>query len=82
MNELLISEPLTTYLPEADPALLAEAMVAFANSDGGAIVLGVDEAGRLSDAPIHKEELEGALRVAEQRAGHRDRKSTRLNSSH
>ncbi len=67
MNELLLSEPLTIYLPEADPTLLAEAMVAFANSDGGVIVLGVDEVGRLSDAPIHGEELEGALRVAEQR---------------
>ena len=67
MNEQLISGPLTTYLPEADPAALAETMVAFANSDGGAIVLGVDDAGRQSYSAIFGEELEGALRAAEQR---------------
>ena len=63
----MLSGPLTTYLPEADPALLAETMVAFANSDGGAIVLGVDEDGGENYEPIYEEELEGALRAAEQR---------------
>ena len=67
MNELVLSGPFTTYLPEADPILLAETMVALANGDGGAIVLGVDEAGRQSYDSIYGEELEGALRAAEQR---------------
>ena len=67
MNELVLSGPFTTYLPEADPVLLAETMVAFANGDGGAIVLGVDEAGRQICDSIYGEELEGALRAAEQR---------------
>ena len=63
----MLSGPFTTYLPEADPVLLAETMVAFANGDGGAIVLGVDEAGRQICDSIYGEELEGALRAAEQR---------------
>ena len=33
-------------LPEADGDLLAETLVAFANSDGGTIFLGLDENGR------------------------------------
>lgn len=67
MNEKPLTGPFTTYLLEADPALLAETMVAFANSDGGAIVLGVDESGRQSYDPIYGDELEGALHAAEQR---------------
>ena len=42
-------------------------MVTFANSDGGAIVVGVDEAGWQSDSPINAEELDSALRAAEHR---------------
>ena len=33
-------------MPEPDAELLAETLVAFANSDGGAILIGVDEQGR------------------------------------
>lgn len=42
-------------------------MVAFANSDGGIIVLGVDDTGLQTLDPIYEEELEGALRTAEHR---------------
>ena len=63
----MLSDPLTTYLPEADPDLLAETMVSFANGDGGAIVIGLDEDGGGNHDPIYEEELEGALRAAEQR---------------
>ncbi len=50
-------------LPEAEPQALAETMVAFANSDGGTIVLGFDERGR-QIARIGPEEIESALRAA------------------
>jgi ATP-dependent DNA helicase RecG len=55
--------PRLAFLPEAAPDLLAECLVAFANSDGGLIVLGLEENGRPSD-PIWDEEAEGALKVA------------------
>lgn len=67
MKDQALSGSFTTYLSEADPALLAETMVAFANSDGGAIVVGVDEIGWQSDSQINAEELESALRAAEYR---------------
>lgn len=48
--------PLLAFVPELDPDLLAETMVAFANADGGSILLGVDDDGSgvcpLSDAQI------------------------------
>ena len=50
-------------LPEADPQALAETMVAFANSDGGTVVLGFDERGR-QVARIAPEDIESALRAA------------------
>jgi ATP-dependent DNA helicase RecG len=53
-------------LSEADPYALAELMVAFANGDGGSIVVGKDSDGKASDPPIYVEELEGALHEAEQ----------------
>ena len=54
------------FLPEADPDLLAEAMVSLANASGGLIVLGVDREGRLADE-IWEEEAESALRAAARR---------------
>ncbi len=51
------------FLPDADVEALAECLVAFANGDGGLIVLGLDENGR-STAPIWDEEAEAALREA------------------
>jgi ATP-dependent DNA helicase RecG len=50
-------------LPEADPALLAENLVALANSEGGLIILGMESDGRLA-GPIWEEEAEEALRLA------------------
>ena len=66
MSMMPKSNPLTSCLSEADPYALAELMVAFANGDGGSIVVGKDSDGNISDPPIYVEELEGALFEAEQ----------------
>lgn len=51
------------WLPEADPSALAETLVAFANSDGGTVVVGYDEHGR-SAANLTGEDVEACLRRA------------------
>ena len=51
------------FLPDANPEALAGCLVAFANGDGGLIVLGLDETGRVAES-IWEEEAEGALRAA------------------
>ncbi len=56
--------PLTAYLPDAAPERLAECLVAFANTDGGTVIVGRDERGQLLQR-IYAEELEGALKAAE-----------------
>jgi ATP-dependent DNA helicase RecG len=57
---------LLELLPEADGNKLAEAMVAFANGDGGTILVGVDRSGR-PKGTLYTEDVDGALRVAELR---------------
>lgn len=54
------------FLPTAEVGPLAECLTAFANSDGGLIVLGLDDHGRSTEA-IWEEEAEGALREAARR---------------
>ena len=53
-------------LPDADGGRLAEVMVAFANGDGGTVLVGVDEAGRPTGG-VFPEDVDGALRSAELR---------------
>lgn len=54
------------FLPEPDEDRLAEALVAFANADGGAIVIGVDDKGNPTGG-VDPDELEGSLRAATMR---------------
>jgi ATP-dependent DNA helicase RecG len=57
---------LVECLPEADGNRLAEVMIAFANGDGGTVLVGVDDAGRPTGR-VFPEDVEGALRAAELR---------------
>ncbi|MFC1465424.1 MAG: ATP-binding protein [Candidatus Brachytrichaceae bacterium NZ_4S206] len=58
-----VASHLLAFLPELDPQALAETLIAFANSDGGTIVLGYDERGRPAmHAP--PEDIEAVLREA------------------
>ncbi|NLE46135.1 MAG: transcriptional regulator [Chloroflexi bacterium] len=56
---------LLAFMLEPDADSLAEAMVAFANADGGTILIGVDETGRAS-GDVYADEVEIALRAAVQ----------------
>ncbi|MCP4538465.1 MAG: transcriptional regulator [Chloroflexi bacterium] len=50
-------------MPEPEPQLLAETLVALANSDGGTILIGVDEAGQTT-GQAYADEVEEVLRAA------------------
>ena len=53
---------LLAFMPEPEAQLLAETLVAFANSDGGTILIGVDETGRAA-GQVYADEVEVALRA-------------------
>ena len=55
---------LVEYLPDLDVDRLAMTLVAFANGDGGTIVLGVDAGGKPIGS-VYPEDVEGVLRRAE-----------------
>lgn len=55
--------PHVEYMPQPDAERLAETLVAFANADGGTILLGVEPDGT-TVAGLVDDELEGALREA------------------
>jgi ATP-dependent DNA helicase RecG len=54
------------FIPEPDAESLADALVAFANTDGGTIVVGLDENGEYV-GQVYSEDLEGILKEAEKR---------------
>lgn len=51
------------YLPHPDVAALAELLAAFANSDGGTVIVGADEHGRVTQG-LYPDEIEGTLKAA------------------
>jgi ATP-dependent DNA helicase RecG len=51
------------YMPDLDADRLAETLIAFANSEGGAVLIGVDENGQI-DGSLMQEEIEDTLRLA------------------
>lgn len=57
---------LLALMPEPDVEGLAETMVAFANADGGTLVVGVDEAGRAT-GEVYPEDVEAAVQAAVRR---------------
>jgi ATP-dependent DNA helicase RecG len=50
-------------MPEPEVQVLAETLVAFANSDGGTVLIGVDEAGEATDQ-VYSDEVEVTLQAA------------------
>jgi ATP-dependent DNA helicase RecG len=52
-------------MAEPDPELLAETLVALANSDGGIVLIGVDNTGQATGR-VYEDEIEGALQIAVQ----------------
>src|SRR5574341_1143952 len=63
LTSLRPSGQMMAYLPLPDAQALAELLVAFANSDGGTVVVGADERGRVTQG-VYAEEVEGVLRAA------------------
>lgn len=65
LKSLLSQEagPKLAFLPSPEPGQIAEVLVAFANSEGGTVVLGVGPDGK-ADAAFRDEEAEGSLRAA------------------
>lgn len=52
------------FVADADPELIAETLVAFANSEGGTLLLGINEQGRYGDILVD-EDASNALQSAE-----------------
>lgn len=55
----------TAFFEKADAQVIAETMVAFANTEGGTMILGLDKVGKAASKKIETEELEQALKKAD-----------------
>ena len=60
-----VEGPRTTFLKEADAGLIAENMAAFANTEGGTIVVGVDADGFAGPGRLAKDDIERCLNLAD-----------------
>lgn len=58
--------PLVAFLPKADAKTIAETLIAFANTEGGTIVIGVNDDGKPSRARVDSDLLQKALRSADE----------------
>ncbi len=57
--------PRTAFLEKADAQTMAETMIAFANTEGGTLVIGVDKEGKPVEKPVAVDTLETALKDAD-----------------
>ena len=57
--------PRLAMLDEADPKAIAETLIAFANAEGGLLIVGVTDEGKLADGKLDAEGLEAALKKAD-----------------
>ena len=58
--------PRLAYVQSADAAELAENIVAFANTEGGVIIVGLESDGQPSDVPIGSGDIDAVLRLADE----------------